>query len=36
MDLQEILQEVVEWIHLNQARVHWRALVDTVMNIRVL
>jgi len=27
--------EGVDWIHLAQDRGHWRALVDTVMNLQV-
>jgi len=27
--------KVVDWIHLAQNRVHWWALVNTVMNLRV-
>jgi hypothetical protein len=27
--------EVVDWIHGSQDRVHWRALVNTVMNFWV-
>jgi hypothetical protein len=34
MDLQEIGREVVDWIHLAQDRDQWRAVVNTVMNLR--
>jgi len=36
MDLKEIGWEGVYWIHLAQDRDQWRALVNTVMNFRVL
>jgi hypothetical protein len=36
MDLREAGGEGVWWIYLVQDRVKWRALVKTVMNIRVL
>jgi hypothetical protein len=36
MDLKEICWESVEWIHLAQERDRWRAVVNTVMNLRVL
>jgi hypothetical protein len=36
MDLREIGWGGVEWIHLVQDRDHWRALVNAVMNLRVL
>jgi hypothetical protein len=36
MDLTDSRWEVVDWIHLVQDRGQWRALVNTVMNIRVL
>jgi len=36
MDLREIGWEVVDWIHLAQDRDRLRALVSTVMNLRVL
>jgi hypothetical protein len=36
MDLREIGWEAVEWIHLAQARDRWRAVVNAVMNLRVL
>jgi hypothetical protein len=33
MNLTEIGPEGVNWIHLAQNRDHWRALVNTVMNV---
>jgi hypothetical protein len=36
MDLEEIGWGGVEWIHLAQDRDRWRALVNAVMNLRVL
>jgi hypothetical protein len=36
MDLREISWFSVEWIQLVQDRDQWRALVNTVMNLRVL
>jgi hypothetical protein len=35
MDLREIEFEDVDWIHWTQDRERWRALVNTVMNLRV-
>jgi hypothetical protein len=35
IDLREIGIDGVNWIQLAQDRVHWRALVNTVMNLRV-
>jgi hypothetical protein len=35
MDLREIGFVVVDWIHWAQDRDKWRALVNTVMNLRV-
>jgi hypothetical protein len=35
MDLMEIGWEGVDWIHLAQDRDQWRAVVNTVMNLRV-
>jgi hypothetical protein len=35
MDFREIGWDAMEWIHLAQYRDQWRALVNTVMNIRV-
>jgi hypothetical protein len=36
MDLTEIAWGGVEWIHLAQDRDRWRAVVNAVMNLRVL
>jgi hypothetical protein len=35
MDLLEIGLNVVDWIGLDQDRNRWRALVNSVMNLRV-
>jgi hypothetical protein len=35
MDLREIVWAVMDWIYLAQDRDQWRALVNTVMNLRV-
>jgi hypothetical protein len=35
IDLREIGLSGVDWIHLAQDRDQWRALVNTVMNLRV-
>jgi hypothetical protein len=35
MDLREIDGDYVDWGHVAQGRDQWRALVDTVMNLRV-
>jgi hypothetical protein len=35
MDLLEIGRSVVDWIGLAQDRYRWRALVNSVMNLRV-
>jgi hypothetical protein len=35
MDLREIAWECVDWTHLDQCRVQWRALMNTIMNLRV-
>jgi hypothetical protein len=35
MGLREIGWEDVDWIHLAQHRNQWRALLNTVMNLRV-
>jgi hypothetical protein len=35
MDLREIGWGGINWIDLAQDRDHWRALVDTVMNLQV-
>jgi hypothetical protein len=34
MDLREVGWDGVDWIHLAQNRDQWRALVNTVMNLR--
>jgi len=34
MDLRETGWEAVDWIHVAQSREQWRALVNTVMNLR--
>jgi hypothetical protein len=36
IDLREIGWGGVKWIHLDQDRDHWRAVVNAVMNLRVL
>jgi hypothetical protein len=36
MDLREIGLGGVEWIHLAQDRDRWRAVVNAVMNLRVV
>jgi hypothetical protein len=36
MDLYEIRQAGVDWIHLAQDKDQWLALVDMVMNLRFL
>jgi hypothetical protein len=35
MDLREIERDGMNWINLVQDRDQWRALVNTVMNLRV-
>jgi hypothetical protein len=35
MDLREIEWQVVDWIHLAQDGVKWRALVNMIMSLRV-
>jgi hypothetical protein len=35
MDLSEVRWEGVDWMHLAQSRDQWRAVVNTIMNIRV-
>jgi hypothetical protein len=36
MNLREIVWGPVEWIHLAQDSDHWQAVVNVVMNLRVL
>jgi hypothetical protein len=36
MDVREIVWEVVDWIHLAQDGNQWRAIFNTVVNLRVL
>jgi hypothetical protein len=36
MDLRDINWEDVEWIHLDQDRDKWQALVSTMKNLRIL
>jgi hypothetical protein len=36
IDFREIGRDGVDWIKLAQERDHWRALVNTVMNLQVL
>jgi hypothetical protein len=35
MDLREVEWVGVDWIYMAQDRDHWRALVSTVMNLRI-
>jgi hypothetical protein len=35
MDLSKLWWEIVHWMHLAENRDQWRALVNTVMNLRV-
>jgi hypothetical protein len=35
LDLREIGIDGANWIQLDQERIHWRAFVNTVMNLRV-
>jgi len=35
MDIKETGWECVDWIHVAQDRDQWRAVVNTVMNLRV-
>jgi len=35
MDLRKIVWDGVDWVHLAQDRDRWRAVVNTVMNLRI-
>jgi hypothetical protein len=35
MDLREIIWDGVDWIDMAQDRDQWRALVNTVLNVRI-
>jgi hypothetical protein len=35
IDLKEVMWDGMDWSHLAQDREQWRALVNTVMNLRV-
>jgi hypothetical protein len=35
MDPRELVRSGIDWIELDQDRDHWRALVNTVMNLQV-
>jgi hypothetical protein len=35
MDLKELGCKNAKWIHLAQDGIHWRCVVNTVMNLRV-
>jgi hypothetical protein len=35
MDVKEIRWDGMDWVELAQDRDHWKALVNTVMNLRV-
>jgi hypothetical protein len=35
IDLKETDYDVMDWVHVAQDRYRWRALVDTVMNLKV-
>jgi hypothetical protein len=35
VDIQEIVWDGVDWIHLAQVRIQWRDLVNMVRNIRI-
>jgi hypothetical protein len=34
LDLREIVWENVDWMHLAQVKGHWRAVVNTTVNLR--
>jgi hypothetical protein len=35
MDVRELGQEVVDWMHLAQEREQWQTLVNTVLHLQV-